>query len=133
MRILHLDLKTVTDNAVELRCFWDNPNNYETRTLALADIADLTTQAESDYYVSAMLRESLDKTGQTLFNWLDGSERWLVQRLTEATGEGVVLAIAVAEQLAHLPWEVLHDGAHFWCSATRRWCQCAGCLGRQPR
>lgn len=113
MQILHLDLKAVKGNVVELRCFWDNPNEYADRTLSLAEIADLTRNAEETYYVSAKLREPLATVGQRLFNWLDGSERWLVSRLGQYPGEGIVLAIAVAGQLAHLPWEVLHDGAQF--------------------
>ncbi len=113
MRILHLDLKTIKEDTVELRCFWDNPNDYADRALSLSAIADLTRNAEEVYYVSAKLRENLPAIGQRLFNWLDGSDRWLVSRLGEYPGEGIVLAIAVAGQLAHLPWEVLHDGVQF--------------------
>lgn len=113
MRILHLDLKPIHGDVVELRCFWDNPNDYADRPLSLAEIADLTRTAEETYYVSARLQEKLETIGQRLFNWLDGSDRWLGSRLGQYPGEGVVLAIAVREQLAHLPWEVLHDGVQF--------------------
>jgi hypothetical protein len=52
MRVLHLDLKTVLRDVVELRCFWDNPNQYEGRSLLLSEIGDLIRQAEEGYYVS---------------------------------------------------------------------------------
>ncbi|QZZ20634.1 CHAT domain-containing protein [Leptothermofonsia sichuanensis E412] len=113
MRILHLDLKLIHGDVVELRCFWDNPNDYADRPLSLAEIADLTRNAEETYYVSARLQEKLETIGQRLFNWLDGRDRWLGSRLGQYPGEGVVLAIAVRGQLAHLPWEVLHDGVQF--------------------
>ncbi|MBI4784667.1 MAG: tetratricopeptide repeat protein [Oscillatoriophycideae cyanobacterium NC_groundwater_1537_Pr4_S-0.65um_50_18] len=113
MRILHFDLKEISGDAVELRSFGDNPNAYDSRSLALGDIATLIRQAEEGYYVSARLQADLATTGRQLFRWLDGSDRWLVQKLKELSGEGVVLAIAVAGRLAHLPWEVLHDGAQF--------------------
>lgn len=113
MQTLHLDLKTVKGDVVALRCFWDNPYEYVDRTLSLSAIAGLTRNAEETYYVSAKMREGLATIGQTLFNWLDGTDRWLVSRLGQYPGEVIVLAIAVAEGLAHLPWEVLHDGAQF--------------------
>ncbi|HEY9630431.1 MAG TPA: tetratricopeptide repeat protein [Coleofasciculaceae cyanobacterium] len=113
MHILHFDLKEISGDAVELRSFGDNPNAYDSRSLALRDIATLIRQAEEGYYVSPRLQADLATTGRHLFRWLDGSDRWLVQKLGEFPGEGVVLAIAVAGRLAHLPWEVLHDGAQF--------------------
>lgn len=113
MRIIHLDLKRIQADRVELRCFTDNPNQYEPRSLSLTEIAPLLKQSEEGYYVSPKLREDLVTIGRRLFQWLDGSDRWLVQHLSQALGEEVVLAISVAEQLAHLPWEVLHDGAQF--------------------
>nr|WP_275941775.1 tetratricopeptide repeat protein [Nostoc sp. UIC 10630] len=55
-----------------------------------------------------------------MYNWLDGSDRWLQPLLDRYRQEGIVLAItslssanAVTEKLAHLPWEVLHDGNGF--------------------
>ncbi|HEY9871914.1 MAG TPA: CHAT domain-containing protein, partial [Candidatus Obscuribacterales bacterium] len=51
-------------------------------------------------------------TGQQLYNWLDGSDRWLSRALSPRRDK-VVLAIATTENLAHLPWEVLHDSKGF--------------------
>lgn len=112
MQTLHLDLKPVDDNYVELRYFVDNPNQYEKRSLCLTEIADLIKLAERDYYVS-FFPEDYTVTGRRLYNWLDGSDRWLQPLLDKYRREGIVLAIATSEKLAHLPWEVLHDGNGF--------------------
>nr|WP_322653602.1 tetratricopeptide repeat protein [Nostoc sp. CmiVER01]MDZ8122982.1 tetratricopeptide repeat protein [Nostoc sp. CmiVER01] len=119
MQTLHLDLKPVDDNYVELRYFVNNPNQYEKRSLPLSEIADLIKLAERDYYVS-FFPEDYTVTGRRLYNWLDGSDRWLQPLLDKYRREGIVLAItslssanATSEKLAHLPWEVLHDGNAF--------------------
>ncbi|XZF66142.1 MAG: tetratricopeptide repeat protein [Gloeotrichia echinulata DVL01] len=112
MQILHLDLKLVAENYVELRYFVDNPNQYQKRSLPLSQISDLIRLAERDYYVSAF-PEDYTVTGQQLYNWLDGNDRWLQSLLNKYRRQGIVLAIAAAEKLAHLPWEVLHDGSIF--------------------
>ncbi|MEH2221785.1 tetratricopeptide repeat protein [Nostoc sp.] len=112
MQTLHLDLKSVAENYVELRYFVDNPNHYGRRSLPLSEIADLIKLAERDYYVSAF-PEDYTVTGRRLYNWLDGSDRWLQPLLDKYRREGIVLAIATTEKLAHLPWEVLHDGNGF--------------------
>ncbi|MEH2097548.1 CHAT domain-containing protein [Nostoc sp.] len=112
MQTLHLDLKPVAENYVELRYFVDNPNQYEKRSLLLTEIADLIKLAERDYYVS-FFPEDYTVTGRRLYNWLDGSDRWLQPLLDKYRREGIVLAIATTEKLAHLPWEVLHDGNGF--------------------
>ncbi|MEG5158968.1 tetratricopeptide repeat protein [Microcoleus sp. AT3-A2] len=111
MKIIHLDLKTVQDNYVEFRYFLDNPNHYESRRLCLTEIADLIKLAEQDYYVA--LPESYPVTGKRLFDWLDGTERLFSRKIAELGRESIILAIATAERLAHLPWEVLHDGQSF--------------------
>jgi tetratricopeptide (TPR) repeat protein len=112
VQTLHLDLKPVDDNYVELRYFVDNPNQYEKRSLSLTEVADLIELAERDYYVS-FFPEDYTVTGRRLYNWLDGSDRWLQPLLDKYRREGIVLAIATAGKLAHLPWEVLHDDNSF--------------------
>ncbi len=112
MQILHLDLKAIADNYVELRYFSDNPNQYQRRALSLTEIADLIELAERDYYVSAF-PEDYTVTGRRLYDWLDGGDRWLQPLLDKYRRQGIVLAITAAERLAHLPWEVLHDGVSF--------------------
>lgn len=111
MKILHLDLKLVGDQYAEFRFFWDNPNDYQSRQLPLAEIADLIQKAETDYYTR--LPEDYATTGQALYNWLDGNDRNLQREIDKHWRSGIVLAIATTERLAHLPWEVLHDGKSF--------------------
>ena len=111
MKILHLDLKTVQDDYVEFRYFLDNPNHCESRRLCLTEITDLIGIAEQDYYVA--LPESYAVTGKQLFDWLDGTERLFSRKIGELGRESIILAISTAEKLAHLPWEVLHDGHSF--------------------
>ena len=57
--------------------------------------------------------QDYQKTGQTLYNWLDGNNRIFRQELDKYQREGIVLAISTSERLAHLPWELLHDGQEF--------------------
>ena len=111
MKILHLDLKPVGDEYAEFRYFWDNPNNCQSRQLPLAEITDLIQKAEEEYYTR--LPEDYAKTGQALYNWLDGSDRLLQGAINQHRRDGIILAIAATEKLAHLPWEVLHDGTDF--------------------
>src|SRR5919202_401651 len=121
MPVLHLRLYPKGETSVELRFFVDNPNDYKERSLSLNVIADIIQQAEQEYYFpqdSRLLRKRLSLedysiTGRKLFNWLDGSDRLLSRTMQQHPGESFVLAIAAAESLAHLPWEVLHDGNSF--------------------
>jgi tetratricopeptide (TPR) repeat protein len=112
VQILHLDLKAVAGNYVELRYFTDNYNQDERRTLPLSEITDLIELAERDYYVSSFA-EDYAVTGLRLYNWLDGTDRWLQKLINQYQRQGIILAIATAEKLAHLPWEVLHDDTSF--------------------
>ena len=111
--ILHfyLKLSNTNNNYVELRYFEDNPNRYQSRYLALAEIADLIELSERDYYIS--LPADYVETGTKLFKWLDGNDRFFQQLLDKQRRKGIVLAISAGENLAHLPWELLHDGKSF--------------------
>ena len=111
MQILHLDLKPVGEDYIELRFFVDNPNHYESRSLPLAEIAELLKKAEEGYYT--YLHEDYAITGQKLYNWLDGSDRFLQRLIDKHWRKGIILAISTAKKLAHLPWEVLHDRNSF--------------------
>jgi len=121
MPVLYLRLYQKGETSVELRFFVDNPNDYEERSLSLNVIADLIQQAEQEYYFpqdSRLLRNKLSvgnhtTTGRKLFNWLDGSDRILSRTMQQHPGESWILAIDAAKNLAHLPWEVLHDGSNF--------------------
>jgi hypothetical protein len=113
---LHINLKPTGDNYAELRYFFNNPNQYQRRSLNLKAIEDLIQVAERDYYTP--LPEDFVKTGRQLYEWLDGSDRWLVRAIAECPATGIVLAITTTGKLAHLPWELLHDGTSF---LVERW------------
>jgi hypothetical protein len=111
MKILHVDLQERGSNSVEFRFFWDNPNQTLTYTRSLSEIKNLSDRADTDYYTR--LLEDHATTGQGLYRWLDGTERILQKELDSHRAEGIVLAISTSKRLAHLPWELLHDGKGF--------------------
>lgn len=111
MKILHISLTPQGSDYVSLRYFWDNPNQYEERRLPLAEIKDLGNQAETNYYTRIPVDYAI--TGQKLYHWLDGNNRLLANALKESQQQGLIIAIAADKGLAHLPWELLHDGQCF--------------------
>ena len=119
MKILHISLTEQGNNYASLRYFWDNPNDYKEHRLPLVEIKTLSDRAETDYYT--YLPAEPEKTGKALYNWLDNSgqrscafgERILANALKEPHQEGLIIAIATDKGLAHLPWELLHDGECF--------------------
>jgi len=116
MKVLHIDLKPVGENYAEFRYFGDNQNEYQSRQLPLDQIAGLINRAETDYYTSQP--KEYAQIGQALYNWLDGSDRYLAQALNQHRREKIVLAISASGRLAQLPWEILHDGTRFLVEAT---------------
>lgn len=111
MKILHIDLALIGNEHAEARYFWDNPNDYQIRQQPLTEISELITRSETYYYTC--LPDDYAKTGQALYHWLDGSNRILENKINQYKREGIVLAIAALEKLAHLPWEILHNGQRF--------------------
>ncbi|GAB1544206.1 hypothetical protein NUACC21_68820 [Scytonema sp. NUACC21] len=111
IKILHLVLKPVGNNFGEFRFFWDNPNNSQSCQLPLAEIKELIQEAQRNYYTIPL--EDHVKTGQALYNWLDGSDRIFQAAIEQHRREGIVLAITATQGQAHLPWEMLHDGQRF--------------------
>ena len=111
MKILHISLTEQGKDYASLRYFWDNPNNYQEHRLHLAEIKGLSDRAETDYYTRIPVEHK--QTGQALYNWLDKRDRLLANALPEPHSEGLIIAIATDKGLAHLPWELLHDGDSF--------------------
>ncbi|BAZ30235.1 TPR repeat-containing protein [Cylindrospermum sp. NIES-4074] len=109
MQTIHIQLRETQQSTVELRYLLPQQKHYESRTLQLAEIAELLQLGEQDYYQSLPY---LPRIGKQLFFWLDGDGRWL-SRAIEQCRAGLVVAINTGEKLAHLPWEVLHDGKEF--------------------
>ncbi|BAT56346.1 TPR repeat-containing protein [Nostoc sp. NIES-3756] len=110
MQTIRIQLRESTQETVELRYWLPQIKHYESRRLKLVEIADLLKQGERDYY---KLLPDLRGIGQQLFFWLDGDGRWLSRGIANCRGEGLVIAIDTEQKLAHLPWEVLHDGEDF--------------------
>ncbi|MDB9518610.1 GUN4 domain-containing protein [Roseofilum reptotaenium CS-1145] len=115
VRILHIQLTPVGKDQARFQFFWDNPNQFEPRFLALSEIEELLQISETDYYT--LLPVSYAEMGEELFNWLDGTDRLLQSALNESRkkhrGEQIVLAISTSGRLANLPWEILHNGKQF--------------------
>ncbi|MBU7583423.1 MAG: CHAT domain-containing protein, partial [Nostoc sp. TH1S01] len=109
MQTIHIQLRESTQETVELRYWLPQQKHYESRTLNLAEIADLLRLGKREYY---NLLPNLPNMGRQLFYWLDGDGRWLSRAIENCRGDGLVVAIDTTE-LAHLPWEVLHDGHDF--------------------
>jgi len=108
VQTLHIQLAEVKHDCVELIYFFDRRSDYERRVLNLAAIQDLIKQAKQNYYLAQ--RPNLEEIGKRLFFWLDEHGQWLSRAIQNCLGEGLILAITTGEKLAHLPWEVLHDG-----------------------
>jgi CHAT domain-containing protein len=114
MKILHLDLKLVQgSDRVEFRYFWDNPNDAQSPQTSrlLSELEERRRKTDTDYYTT--LPEDYAKTGQALYDWLDGNERILQKEIDRHKKSGIILAISTSQGLAQLPWEVLHDGNNF--------------------
>ncbi|MBD2455034.1 tetratricopeptide repeat protein [Nostoc sp. FACHB-87] len=109
MQTIRIQLRESTQETVELRYWLPQQKHYESRTLNLAEIADLLKLGKREYY---NLLPNLPNIGRQLFYWLDGDGRWLSRAIKNCRGDGLVVAIDTTE-LAHLPWEVLHDGDDF--------------------
>jgi len=118
MKILHISLTLQGQDYVSLRYFWNKPTDYKEHRLPLAEIKGLSDKAETDYYTR--LPVDYATTGQALYNWLDKSDRILANALKEPHPQGLIMIIAIATDkgLAHLPWEVLHDGHSFLVEKT---------------
>ena len=108
MKTLHLQLKECDRRTVELR--YQSGSGYTSQILNLAEIQELL-KAERVNYTEQNPR--LVEFGQRLFNWLDGSGRWLSRLIDGQSDRLIVLAIDCSQGLAVLPWETLHDGQQF--------------------
>ncbi|AFY35460.1 tetratricopeptide repeat protein [Calothrix sp. PCC 7507] len=106
----------------ELRC------DYGLRRLDKTELAALMDLCEQNYYAQQVDRlPYLTQLGRQLYQWLDGKEGWLRKALDEADEQTIYLDLIqtseaqglnpeterVALGLAHLPWELLHNGSGF--------------------
>ncbi|MGB7439936.1 MAG: CHAT domain-containing protein [Coleofasciculaceae cyanobacterium] len=105
----------------ELRC------DYGDRPLDTEALAALINHCEQQYYSRNFNRlTQLEQIGRELYQWLDGKEGWLRQALESGDGRIYLDLIQTSEAqalnsqtqkvalgLAHLPWELLHNGTGF--------------------
>ncbi|MBR8841050.1 MAG: tetratricopeptide repeat protein, partial [Stigonema ocellatum SAG 48.90 = DSM 106950] len=106
----------------ELRC------DYGSRRLDKTELAALIDLCKQNYYPQKIdSLPYLTQLGRQLYQWLDGKEGWLRKALDEADEQTILLDLIktseaqglnpeterVALGLAHLPWELLHDGIGF--------------------
>ncbi|TBR60145.1 hypothetical protein B4U84_04415, partial [Westiellopsis prolifica IICB1] len=106
----------------ELRC------DYGSRRLDSDELLALIDVCEKNYYPRR--KDSfpeLMQLGRRLYHWLDGKEGWLRRALDEADEGTIYLDLIQTSEaqglnpqtermalgLAHLPWELLHDGTGF--------------------
>ena len=111
MQTLHIQLIEIEQNCVELRYLVSRGSQYESQVLNMRAIQDLIKQAKLNYYLGQ--QPKLAGIGQRLFFWLDGEGRWFSRAIAHCPCNGLILAIDTGKKLAHLPWEVLHNGSDF--------------------
>jgi hypothetical protein len=117
----------------ELRC------DYGSRRLDKVELVALIDLCEQNYYAQQRDRlPLLIQIGRQLYQWLDGKEGWLRRALDEAEEQTIYLDLIqtsearglnleterVALGLAHLPWELLHDGSGLF-TRTAGYCSIA--------
>ncbi|MBF0552854.1 MAG: hypothetical protein HQK60_20255, partial [Deltaproteobacteria bacterium] len=129
LQTLHLLLQPDPDGGAVLRYFYDNPNKYDEIRQDQASFQGLIAQAEKDFY--GPVSGNLVALGRQLYDWLNGPSRLLDRAIKDcpinstlvlaidasatdaAKGNGAALnstAFDSTNRLAHLPWEILHDG-----------------------
>lgn len=110
---LDINLQTMPDGQVRLRYLANKDQLlFEDRILDIKDIEAQIKEAEAQYY--AYIPGDLLKTGQALYNWLDGQDRFLEKAINEFPQDQLlVLAFQGEPSLLHLPWELLHNGKNY--------------------
>ena len=107
MLTLRLSLFPKSDSHLRLRLFKeDDPQPLCDVSAERQTLAQLLEDADGHYRRSGI---ALDQLGRRLFNYL---EQHL--RLSSYFNQPLALRIESDDQLRHLPWELLHDGQHFW-------------------
>lgn len=112
-KTLHIKLIPKGQKTVTLRYFFENQNDNTERDLKLDSIQNLLEKSESDYFDSSFT--DLVEVGKELYNWFDGEDRFFETALKKAQGttEIIILAISTEGNLAHIPWEIMHNGIIF--------------------
>ncbi len=120
MRQLTFEVFAKTDQFAQLRLLGTDNTGIKLlgeRELTASEIQSFVREVEDAYRVEALNHAkppALVELGKRLYAWLDGpTERWLANAHTNA--QGLAVHIDVAEQLRHLPWELLFGEGGFLC------------------
>jgi hypothetical protein len=114
MNVVRLELKQIASakterQSAELRYWLPGQTQYKSRKLTLAEIAELYDFIDRDFTTRNL---NLLQLGRRLFDWLDGTERWLAQAI-EQQSRDLVLAINAQDRLGGMPWEILANAQGF--------------------
>jgi tetratricopeptide (TPR) repeat protein len=114
--ILYIKLRQINRHQVELRYSYGEEFQHTPLLRSLNSIDQLVQDTESNYNTAFPGR--LDRLGQTLYRWLNGeNDRFLARTIQQVRqkmrSQYLVLAIDTDQRLAHLPWELLHDGTTY--------------------
>ncbi|WP_245911835.1 hypothetical protein [Brunnivagina elsteri] len=108
-------------------------SHYGNRKLDTSALERLINLCEQKYYNQDFDDSiQLKNIGRELYQWLDGKEGWLRRGLEENSDNKIYLDLIqtseaqalnpqtqkIALGLAHLPWELLHDGSGFLLSES---------------
>ena len=124
--MLTFGFSLVADRQIELRC------GSQYRRIEAVDLERLVEDCNRIYYAQGKSGNYVEHPdmmvvlGKQLYNWLDGTEGWLRSRLGQGRLEIAFDLTSMVEQqqlqpilegltlqVAHLPWELLHDGTGY--------------------
>jgi tetratricopeptide (TPR) repeat protein/GTPase SAR1 family protein len=113
--VLYIEIKRKNTLEVELRFWFKDETQYQSVSRSLVSLESIKSLAEQYYHRN--LDIELKIIGQQLYRWFDGGDSFFSLMIRSARkamqGQYLILAIDTDEQLAHIPWEVLHDDIGF--------------------
>ncbi|MCB1037683.1 MAG: CHAT domain-containing protein, partial [Acidobacteria bacterium] len=118
MREIRFEVVEPSENHVHLRLYGEDGRLEGERELDPQEVDSLITRVEKAYRRTPF-PEDLPALGAELFRFLDGDEHGWLRKAREASRRTLTVRIDVRGRLAHLPWELLHDGGVDLCSLPR--------------
>ncbi len=131
-----IELKPTQEGQYELRLKLAGGADHTARRVTDDEIAQLRQECKQQYYddpLPGSAPRNLVPLGRHLYDWLNGDDGWLDKALRSAE-QGLTLRIDAQEELhpqgkqeeaqlplAHLPWELLHDGDAFLFNRLKPW------------
>jgi len=108
----HIELFSLDNDYYQLRLFDSNYQLLDDYPLKKSELAGLIQTSQNRYQMEAA---DLPQQGQKLWQLINGPKKTL--RELHKQGLSLQLSIKSAEELAGLPWEILHNGQEFLCLA----------------